>query len=313
MKKIKTSFKKRKIKNILLIRPSATLPLGMRNQGIAEPLGILYIVAMLKKHKYKVSVFDAGNFDLIRKRADGYTTYGGDSLRIKEAVKKISPDLVGVSCFTSSGEFDLFETCRQVKEVDSSIPIVVGGSHPTIFPQRMLGNKHIDYVLMREGEYRFLFLVNALNENKQNFDFDGIAYRKSNKIIVNPPSGWIDDLDSLPYPARDLVDMEGYVEMNKKHRWTLPFRKGLILATRGCFNSCRYCLVHKFQGKAMRVRSVDNIIEEIRMLKERWGMKDIFFVDNNLNCSKKFMKELLIKLKPLNVRGMYLWGYIRHF
>jgi len=295
---------KRKIQNILLIRPARTLPISIKYQGVGEPLGILYIAAVLMKEGYKVSVFDASSVDLIRQRGN-YITYGSDCGGIKDAIRNISPDIVGVSCFTSCSEFDLFETCKAVKEVDEGIPVVVGGSHPTVFPERMLRKKYIDYVIMHEGEYRFLYLIDALNKNESDFKFDGIAYRKGDKIKVNPPNSWIEDLDSLPYPARELVEMGTYARLNEKYEKygvTRPFKKGLILATRGCFNNCRYCFEYKFWGRKIRRRSVRNIIGEIRILKENYGIEHIFFVDDNLSNSKIFMKELFRALKKIRVK-----------
>jgi magnesium-protoporphyrin IX monomethyl ester (oxidative) cyclase len=292
---------KRKIQNILLIRPATTLPIGTKYQGVGEPLGILYIAAVLIKKGYDVSIFDASSIDLKRQRGN-YITYGSDCSGIKDAIKNASADIVGVSCFATCSEFDLFETCKAVKEVDECIPVVVGGSHPSIFPERMLERKYIDYVVMHEGEYRFLSLIDALNKNESDFKFDGIAYRKSDKVKINQPKSWIEDLDGLPYPARDLIDMSRYAKLNEKYGGTLPFKKSLVLATRGCFNSCSYCLVHKFWGRRIRRRLVVNIIGEVRILKENYGFEDIFFVDDNLCGSKIFVKELFGKLKKMRVR-----------
>lgn len=299
---------RKKIKKILLIRPSTTLPARTRNHGIAEPLGLLYIASVLLKNGYDVRVCDSASVDLVRRKGD-YVTYGGNSEYIKEAIEGFSPDIVGVSGFASCNELDMFEVCKVAKKVDKNIPVVVGGSHPTIFPERMLKKRCIDYVILREGEHRFVALINALNNGKFSLDFDGIAYKESGKIKVNPSIHWIENLDSLPYPARELVDMDKYSQINEKYNFTRPFKKGSVLATRGCIYNCPYCLASKFCGSRIRERSVNNIIGEIRLLKEKYGMEDIFFVEDNIGASKVFIKELFKKLNKIKIRWDITVGF----
>ena len=207
------------------------------------------------------------------------------------------------------GEFDLFEPCHSGRRAAVRVPIVVGGSHPTIYPERMLKKNYIDYVLLGEGEARFKQLIGCLEKGGQEPEFDGIGYKRHGRIKVNPATRFIEDLDALPYPARDLVDMDGYAALNEKNGGRKPYKKALVLATRGCFGACKYCLTPKLWGRKIRARSVENVIAEISFIKDNYGIEDIFFVDDNIGRSREYLKELFAKLRPLKVRWEVPLGF----
>lgn len=298
---------RRMIKKILLIYPPVTWPIDKEFEGIQEPLGILYIASFLRKAGLNVSVLNFSAFDKVRKRHH-YMTYGADPLNIKNMLRKFTPDLIGVSCPTGANEFDLFETCKIIKSIHQNTPIVVGGVHPSMMPQRILSQRAIDYVILGEGEYRLKKLIDVLNNKSSFSQFDGIAYRQSGKIIVNQSTHVIEDIDSLPFPARDLVDMKIYSYINKKYQSHPPYFHGLVEATRGCFNSCYYCAVSKFEGKKIRYRSVQNIISEISLLKKYYGVEDISFVQNNIALNKRYLKDLCSELTKIQIRPAIIAG-----
>lgn len=303
------------IKNILLIRPPTTLPRQVKfYSGAGEPLGILYIAAVLERAGYKVKVLDALCCDRVAFKKN-YITYGCGEQEIKEEIKRISPDIVGVSWGTSCNEADVFKVCKIVKSINKNIPVVVGGSYPTLFPSEVIQKPFVDYIILGEGEFRLLKLVELVNKRLP-IDFDGIAFKKSSQVKINPLKEWIENLDQIPYPARHLVNFDKYERINfdkyskiDKTHGEIPFKRGLILATRGCFGRCSFCSVSKVWGQRIRHRSVKNIIGEIQLLKNNYYIKHVFFADDNICVNKSFLKELISELKKINIKWEVPLGF----
>ncbi|HNX82419.1 MAG TPA: radical SAM protein [Candidatus Omnitrophota bacterium] len=301
-----------KLSKVLFIRPPTTVPRGIVFQGILPPLGIMYIAAMVLKNKYRVQFIDASNYDM-QKSSDAYTTFGMDDVTLEREIRKSNPDIVCVGCFTSASEFDVLKTCRIVKRVNRRLPVVVGGSHPSIFPRRMLQKDCIDYVILREGEYRLVSLLKALGSKRTDFDFDGIAYRKGGKIVVQPAQTWIEQIDDLPNPALELINYDSYIDLNKKYSYySAPYRKAQMLVSRGCFNRCRYCYEHTFWGNTVRLRSVKKIVDEMSFLKKRYDIEEILFVDDNLTCTKNFMLAFLDGVSKVKMQWQIPLGIYPH-
>lgn len=288
----------KKIKKILFINPPNTIPKDSIRR-IGEPLGVLYLSAILKQYGYEIDVFDCAceGYNNIEDKGY-YITYGSTEEEIKAKVKSYQPDLVAVSCLFTAREADTLKVCHCIKDIDTNLPIVVGGIHPTLFPKKMLNSGVIDFVILGEGEFRLYNLIKKLN-NGLDLDFDGIAYNQ----IVKPASATIEDLDSIPYPDRDAVDMEKYIEIGVPYApFSAEKRVAQILATRGCFNRCNFCSTVNFWGRKVRNRSVNNIIGEMKQLKDDYNIKEIQFVDDNLTANKEFARQLFIEMKNLNLK-----------
>lgn len=289
-----------KIKKVLLVNPTNTM-LADSIRRIGEPLGILYIGAVLRNHGFEVRVFDMAceGYDNCYVK-DGYVTYGSSPDELKKRILSERPDLVGVNCMFTSREANTLAACSAVKEADANIPVAVGGLHPSLFPERFLESGFVDYVIIGEGEFRTLSLLRSLQEDDNATEFDGIAFRHNGKCCIRPMSSRIENLDSVPFPCRDLIDMEAYIKIGAPFApFSYKERVAQILATRGCPNSCNFCSSVNYWGKKIRARSVDNIIQEMRLLKEKYNIEEIQFTDDNLTFNKKFAKELFIKMKEL--------------
>ncbi|MFC2048873.1 B12-binding domain-containing radical SAM protein, partial [Elusimicrobiota bacterium] len=260
--------------------------------------------AVLKRAGYEVEVFDSSceGYDNVEKKGR-YVTYGSSEENIKKRVRDAAADIIAVSCMFTAREADTLRVCRYVKELDVDLPVLVGGLHPSLFPEKMLNSNVVDFIVIGEGERKILELINGLNAGKSHFDFNGIAYKNKDEIIINPASGYITDLDSIPYPDRSLIDMEKYIEIGVPFApYAIEKRVAQILATRGCYNKCNFCSSVNFWGRKIRARSVDNIIGELNLLKEEYGIKEVQFVDDNLTANKKLAKELFTKMKKLNLK-----------
>lgn len=264
---------------------------------IGEPLGLLYIAAALEQHGYVVKVIDssAEGYSNITNLGDGYIHYGLNNQELLSRIKDFMPDAVGVSSLFSARMQETINVCRLAKQA-GDITVIVGGLHPSLYPSDILKNPDIDYIVMQEGEQR---LIKLLGGDK---NIDGIAYKDNGRIIINPPTSRINDLDNLAFPARHLLNLETYFDIAVPYA---PFfknhRVAQILTSRGCPGKCNFCSTVNYWGRKFRIRSVDNIIREIQTLKNTYNIGEVQFVDDNLTADPKRAKELFKRMKDLNL------------
>ena len=239
------------------------------------PLGIAYIAAILKQNGHDVSIVDS---------------YAED-LTITETVARIfefNPDVVGISSVTPTVPIVLC-IAREIKERSgtSGLLIVAGGAHANIMPESILESGLIDIVIRGEGEATFLELLNAISNKHNLCGIQGISYKQDGKIFNNPNRAYIQDLDSLPWPAYELLKMDLY---SAPPHWLVAEPAFQMLISRGCPFKCIFCGI-KALGRALRHRSVKNVLDEIEFLHQRYGMREVMFVDAVFPYSKKSGKE----------------------
>lgn len=245
--------------------------------GTLPPLGILYIAAVLEKNGYKVSVTDGSKEDYYH---------------MQKKIRKEKPDIVGVSSMT----FLWNKAKKLISELKEEVPetfIVAGGPHPTIYKKRCLEESPLlDGVIVGEGEFAMLELVEKLEKGNPLKNVNGLIYRDGGKIVENPPRPLIPDLDALPLPARGLIDILDYVPAPEQYK-VRPVTN--MMGSRGCPFRCIYC--SKITGNTVRFRSPQNMVDEIEELVNRYGIKEIAFFDDTFTVNKKRVIEFTKLLK----------------
>jgi len=236
-----------------------------------EPLGIMYLSSVLKEAGHKTDFFIIGdNIELIKK------------------IKQFKPDIIAIS--TTTGLHKRYmEISRMIKSSFDTF-IIFGGPHPTYFPE-IITEDCVDAVCIGEGEYAFLELVNNLEAGKDITKIKGIWVKLNKKIYKNPIRPLIQDLDSLPYPDRELVEKH-FGKMETRH----------FIAIRGCPYSCTYCYNHTLKKMYpnqpfIRARSASNMIEEIKEVLNKYHFKRVMFVDDTFILNRKWLKEFSKKYK----------------
>lgn len=251
------------------------------------PLGILYIAANLEKYGYNVEVIDM--------QADEKLTFDD----IKNILCKEKPDIVGLSVYTP-WRFDSFKLIKMAKETGAKT--IIGGPHVTAMPELILRNyPYVDIAVRGEGEETVLEIVQ--NENLENIQ--GIVYRKKGDIISNKPRPFIDNLDSLPFPARHLVPMDKYFQRLNKYEYSLHPPGTTMMVARGCINACTFCESPFIWGKRIRFRTPQSVCDEIEQLKNEFGIQDLFFFDDTFNFSPDWIKRFHDELKKRNLNISY--------
>jgi radical SAM superfamily enzyme YgiQ (UPF0313 family) len=306
--------------DILLIDPPYKVLRGHATE-CAYGLGLAYLAAYLQSSGFSVAIACPDTFmDLpqlslldydIRKSAEGQKQYRmilqDDNHFIWKSifavVRKNRPRAVGIAYFTPF-KHAAEKIAGIVKEVDKRIKVIVGGHHPTYCPEETLENKNIDFVVRGEGETPLLSLMKELKRKNPDFSrIKGIGWRKAQGgIVVNPDADLLPDLDSLPYPARDAV-------LNIDYNTYTVHR---LSTARGCPYNCAFCSDKKLWRGKVRRRSVDNVIEEIRRIKERFpNLARLEITDATFTYDRQYVKRLCQRLMEENL-GV-IWGCMARY
>lgn len=266
---------------ILLLNSPPLKHFGIVGQ-IYPPLGILYLASYLCK--------DNSRYDV--KALDGYQEKTIDTVVNK--IVQFNPDILGVSLVTQAAT-GAIEIIKQIRNKLKGIFIVAGGPHPTIFPGELLLKAGVDAVVIGEGEVTFSELVLCLKENKDYSELPGLAIKQNGKIKINVKRSLIKNLDEIPFPARDLLDIKSYPGYHyKKSVWDTSFLSG-----RGCPYKCVYCSnpVWKYNKPWIRLRSPENIASELEELKTKYGVNEFYdqtdLFNGNLKWAKKVCDEYI--------------------
>jgi len=274
------------IKKILLVNPP--FPMSERycksfeSVGtIAPKLGLLYIASALEGAGYEVHFLDSV--------LEGY-----DIDKALNEVVKISPDIVGISTETPNMQRSTLFS-KKIKDL-LNIPIIFGGPHPTLLPKEVLSHDSIDYVVIGEGDVSIVEMVNVLNLDSpvgQIGNIKGIGYKDNGKIVITEQSERTRNLDNIKFPAYHLIDINRYKPTPHQYR-RLPVAS--VITSRGCPFSCTFCSSSEIFKRKYILRSVDNVIEELMYLEERFGVKEINFWDDIWGLSKHWVEDFCSKL-----------------
>lgn len=293
---------------ILLINPTNSVNTKSDfTVNIFQPLGLAYIAAILEHNKYEVKILDAlaEGFNNIR-QIKNKKVIGMNYKDIKKTIKSFNPDIVGITTPFSVQSQEAHKMAELTKQVNKNIITIAGGTHATIQPEEMLNDKNVDYVIRGEGEKAILKLIKQI-ENKQSVKkVKNLSYRnKKGKIINNPKSNPIINLDKIPFPARHLLPIDKYFQAAKKGiviEGLLAFGKKRtgIFTSRGCPFTCTFCSVNLTMTRVWRSRSPENVFKELKECVEKYNIKYFDFLDDNftldINRAKKIC-QLIIKNK----------------
>jgi len=271
---------KNKINNIVLVIPNG-LWVGTRSFNI-HPYSVCLLASVLKDY-FNVVIVDANinNFTL---------------QQTVNEILSLSPDVIGISTMSIEYADSANRLINSIKLGNEDVIVVMGGVHPTVMPENCLKNNNIDYIIMSEGEKRFLNLLNAIQNNEGFEKIDGIGYVQDKKIIIQPHKNYIDNIDELPFPDYSLVNYEKYSTNHNKYSLYnnpryLPY--AVTITTRGCPFNCVFCSSRSILGSKCRMRSASNVLQEIDWLVQHYGIKEIIFLDDNLLLNRKRFIEIL--------------------
>ena len=252
-----------------------------------ENLGIEYISAVLKPHHETFLLFDPLLFN------DAYINikwlakvFEYKKILLKQ-LESNTPDMVAFSVVSDTYVWAC-NLAKSIKERYKDITIVFGGVHVTAVPFEVLKEPYIDYIIIGEGEYPILELANALENKLSVASIKNLGYKQNQIPILNSPRALIQDLDVLPFPDKEL-----FLRSNpcKIHDYG-------IITSRGCYYACTYChnsadrkMVWCGTEKYFRQRSVNNVIQELKIAKHKYKCKQISIWDECFTFYVEWLKQ----------------------
>lgn len=277
------------MKVVLIVPPGGYYAERWQKGSLMPSLGIGYIASVLEKNNFDVKIIDA--------RVEGYT-----QAKLIKVLNGLNPDVAGIT-FTTENRFDAFDTMKKIREAIPNVILVAGGPHVSLAAEdTLLHITELDYIVRGEGEYSFLELLRSLMDGKGPEDVQGISFRKDGRVIHNPPVLLIKNLNEVPFPARHLFPWD-------KYNFTLevPGKGNLkaanIMTSRGCPYGCNFCATSNMWGRSCRMRSPENIIEEVELLVDRYRAKAIWIFDDTFTVSKRRVYSFcdLLKNRKLSI------------
>ena len=227
-----------------------------------------------------------------------------ENLNIEQTIleaREMAPDMIVIETSTPSIEIDL-DTTKQLKEA-LGVPTVLIDCHVSYFHQELIKEPYVDFIVRGEFDMSVTHLAEAVRDKGDLHEVSGITWKTPDgEVVVNPDRPLIKDLDSLPYPARDLV-------IQSKYRQELCHYKPYfqLFTGRGCPFNCIFCLWPRalFRNK-VRLRKVSKVIDEIVYLQKEYGAREIFMYDDTLNISIQRVMKICHELLERNVNIHWL-------
>jgi len=247
---------------VLLINPNYRTKLGGDDaiSSILPPLGISYIASILRDNDFEPIIIDMNAENLTNDQ-------------VLKMIKSYDPKLIGITVTTPTIKV-VTELISEIKSLGSSIPLIVGGPHPTSLSSDLIDNSGVDFIAIGEGEMTILELCNVLDKGGKICEIDGLIWKNKGKPIFNKPRELLKDIDTLPFPAIDLLPLNKYRSAYSKNE-----KFANILTSRGCPGMCIYCNKQIF-GFNVRMRTAQNIFKEIKMLNTKYGYKEFHIIDD---------------------------------
>ncbi len=267
---------------ILLVNPLT------RSVSLASPdLGLGYLATALKKDHHHVDILDCVNLKMPLKTFERY-------------ISGLTFDVIGFRVF-STDLLSVKESLAAVRTLCPGAKIILGGAHPSYFPDQTLEYfTEADFAIRGEAEKGLVELVRYMvrPDAVRLGDIPGLIWREDGKINMNPPY-YNEKLDALGYPDWNLINPCHYPFQTSyltKSKIVAP-----LLITRGCPFQCTFCAVRSITGDTIRSHSVDYIIEEIKLLKTNFGIKEVCFIDDNFLVFKNRIIDLCERMIDLKL------------
>ncbi len=273
---------------VLLIDPPHKLFPGLRMW--TPSFGLLQLGAFLEREGNQVQMIDA-------------TALHAPWRDLANAISTSKAEVIGITCSATCLSPEAIQAIHLCRKLSPNSIIVAGGSHFSLMAETILHElKELNYIILGEGEIVFSQFLQDLSMGGTGREVKSIAYSDHGKVILNKRQSPIQNLDSLPFPAYHLIDMESVA-----YYWHGMGRKAFGLSTsRGCGDRCAYCSETRFWDGIWRGRSGKKIVEEISSLHRQYGKTLFVFNENTFNWSRKRVEEFLEELGKSNLR-IHFW------
>ena len=308
---------------VLLVNPPITLSHEdyYEDIGFAPPLGLAYLAGALSKENHEVAIIDClGMCPMPAEVVQGEFRCGMPAASITVKVGEFAPDIVGITCPNTANAGDALDVARLVKEEYSNdVPVIMGGSHASTSPKTVLSSGVVDWIAVGEGEGILTDYCNAVENGAPLLSIQGLLGIDDDGMLVgNAHRDRIRDLDTIPFPRRDLLPMPEYFKFQEVHREKINNMRSPVttmITSRGCPENCVFCSSRCTWGRLWVGRSPENVVDEIETLVEDYGIREIDFLDDSISVSRKRLQEICelmisrkIDVKWVTPNGIAIWS-----
>ncbi|MGH7492852.1 MAG: B12-binding domain-containing radical SAM protein [bacterium] len=278
------------------------------------PVGLLYLASALQQNGFEVELLDCqattqkrvldlppefaylqryyrpGNLSPF-KLFGHYRHYGLSWEDIRERISRSHADVIGISSLFTPFYREALHVAAIAKELDPARPVIIGGAHVNACPEEVLANSNVDFILLGEGERTFPELVMALDNGRYSAldTIAGVGYKTNGTMQIARPGDLIEDIEALPLPARELIDPARYTLGGK--------RLTMLITSRGCPYHCTFCSIFLTAGRQFRTRSINSILDEMRLCRERYGIEIFDIEDDNFSFDQKRATRILAAIR----------------
>jgi len=268
--------------NVLLVNPQSTGVFSTFGINL-PPLGLLYVAASLEQAGHRVVVRDL--------------SLQGEALSVSDLK---GADVVGISSDSTRIEKAMVVARKAAR---AGRPVVMGGPHPQFMADEICACGAVSYIVKGEGEPVFPALLAALEKGEDPSSVRGIIFREQGRIVETPDADR-PDVESLPWPARHLVDLQRYSGCVDE----VPLTP--IVASRGCPGACHFCSSSSFFGRGWRYRSAESVLLELDEIHNRYGFRGVAFLDDNFTLLPERVEKVAdgIIERGYNLK---LWNFSR--
>ncbi|MBU0758259.1 MAG: B12-binding domain-containing radical SAM protein [Nanoarchaeota archaeon] len=260
------------------------------------PLGLMTISSFLSSKGHDNHILDY-------KGIDGKAAYK----RIQKAINASQPSFIGITSLISEVGI-VKKICEYTRKVSPKTTIILGGPHPSICPEHFVDTKvPFDYTVVGEGEITFYELVDAIQNKKDIKKVDGVAYLyNKNKLVYTKPRELIKDLDILPFPAYDKIDMKYYTRPNVWAIRPIYLSSFNMFTSRGCPFNCNFCVAHTIFGRKVRFMSPEKVADHIEYVLKKFRIDGLYFADESFTVNKERIYKIFNILKKRKI--LFVWG-----
>lgn len=224
------------------------------------PLGLGYLAAVLEQDAIEVGIWDR-------------------RIQVKPPIDLSGANIIGITC--NSFDYGIVRhMIEEINGINSEALVVMGGSHPSVRDkQTLLENPGVSAIVRGEGELTFLELIHAIEKGKPLDGIAGLTFREGNKVKINPDRELIEDLDTVPFPARHLLDIDAYKKRNELYEG--------VITSRGCVYRCLFCAGSPYWKHRIRYRTEENVVAELGEVVNRYKSKKVQVLDHNFTINVK--------------------------
>lgn len=269
--------------NIMLVAPPQGEVYGSMKAPVQMHMGLAYLAAIAEGLKHPVEIIDMD----------------AEGVRVKDFsqnLRRTNPDVVGFTVTTPTF-YSSVALAREVKAHNPNTTVIFGGIHATIKPHEVADLECVDIVVIGEGEVTFKEILKALSEGRSASGIKGTIAKAGGRKEEAPPRELLFNLDILPFPARHLFKITRYTYPDALYKETAP-----MITSRGCPGMCTYCNAHMIFKRVFRARSARNVVDEVELLVNRYGIREVHIWDDNFTTIKSRVFEIRDELARRKLR-----------